>query len=112
MARWTQMDVSSATTGGQGLQGAFDLTDGVGHYQQDLTAFLKNAERDRAQEAHSGRVAGTPRKFATIPDAVALKILEDHHLDLHAQEFMDDPNNMRKFKQVILSEYPYLVVNK
>jgi hypothetical protein len=49
--------------------------------------------------------------MATIPDIVAIKILQDHHLDLHDPSFMQDPNNLKKLKTILMSEYRDLVVN-
>ena len=43
MAQW--FDVSSATTKGKGLQGHFDIDDGEGWFQQDLTPFVEKAKR-------------------------------------------------------------------
>ena len=112
MARWREFNVSSATTGGQGLQGTFDLQDGEGYITQDLTAYLKQAQYDRDKQDYLGHRKDGYRKFATIPDGVAIKIHTDHGLDVHDPTFMDNPLNMKKFKHVIASEYPYLMVNK
>ena len=79
MAQW--FDVSSATTKGKGLQGHFDIDGGEGWFQQDLTPFVEKAKEDRHFVEHHGQRADGYRKFATIPDAVALKILEDHHIN-------------------------------
>jgi hypothetical protein len=35
-------------------------------------------------------------------------MLTKHNLDIHAPEFMDNPANLRKLKQVIESDYPLL----
>jgi hypothetical protein len=50
----------------------------------------------------------TYRSFAIIPDIVAIDMLTKHGLDVHAPEFMSDPTNLRKLKQVIESDYPLL----
>ena len=49
--------------------------------------------------------------MATIPDIVAIKILEDHKLDLHDPTFMQDPNNLKKLKTILITEYSDLVIN-
>ena len=109
MAQW--FNVSSATTKGEGLQGYFDIDEGEGWFQQDLAAFKDKAKEDRDYIAHYGQRTDGYRKFATIPDAVALKILEDHNINLHDPNFSQDPNNMKKIKAIIKMEYPALLVN-
>ena len=109
MAQW--FNVSSATTKGKGLQGHFDLKEGEGWFQQDLDPFLDKAKEDRHYIEHHGQRKDGYRKFATIPDAVSLKILEDHHINLHDPNFSQDPNNMKKLKAIIKMEYPALLVN-
>jgi hypothetical protein len=49
--------------------------------------------------------------MATIPDIVALKILQDHKLDLHHQHFMSNPANLTKLKKILITEYRDLVIN-
>ena len=49
--------------------------------------------------------------MATIPDIVAVKIKEDHHIDLHDPAFMQDSNNMKKLKVILKLEYPDLLIN-
>lgn len=51
------------------------------------------------------------RKFATIPDSIALKILMDHGLDLHDPMFMHDKDKVAKFKKIFMEEYRDLIVN-
>ena len=109
MAQW--FNVSSATTKGKGLQGHFDLEDGEGWFKQDLTPFVEKAKEDRHFVEHHGQRKDGYRKFATIPDGIALKILEDHHINLHDPNFSQDPNNMKKIKTIIQMEYPALLVN-
>jgi len=49
--------------------------------------------------------------MATIPDIVAIKIFEDHKLDLHDPNFMSNPSNLTKLKKILVSEYADLVIN-
>jgi len=49
--------------------------------------------------------------MATIPDIVAIKILQDHKLDLHDPHFMSDSNNLKKLKSILITEYRDLVIN-
>ena len=55
MAQW--FNVSSATTKGKGLQGHFDIDDGDGWFQQDLTPFIDKAKEDRHFVEHHGQRA-------------------------------------------------------
>ena len=75
--------------------------------EQDVGAYKDYAAQQRELDsvAHNGRQY---RSFAIIPDIVAIDILTKYGLDIHAQEFMDNPANLRKLKQVIISDYPLL----
>ena len=75
--------------------------------EQDVQAYKDYAtlSRERDSFAANGR---TYRSFAIIPDIVAIDILTKHKLDIHAADFMSDPMNLRKLKQVIDSDYPLL----
>ena len=102
MAQW--FNVSSATTKGKGLQGHFDIDKGDGWFQQDLTPFIDKAKEDRHYVEQHGQRKDGYRKFATIPDAVALKILEDHHINLH------DPNVPQEPKHTQPVSYTHLTL--
>lgn len=75
--------------------------------EQDVGAYKDYAAQQRELDAvaHNGRQY---RSFAIIPDIVAIDILTKHKLDIHAQDFMDNPANLRKLKQIIISDYPLL----
>jgi hypothetical protein len=75
--------------------------------EQDVQAYKDYAafSRERDSFAANGR---TYRSFAIIPDIVAIDILTKHKLDIHAPDFMHDPMNLRKLKQVIETDYPLL----
>lgn len=107
----SKFNLMSSTVGAEGLKGSFDLTGGAGYFKQDVQAFIDNAKYGRDKQEALGHTKGGHRKFATIPDAIALKILEVHGLDLHDPAFMSDKQNMTKFKAVIMREYPELVEN-
>ena len=93
------------------IYAGFDLQSGDWQATQDVTQYKENAKLERDKEAYYGRSKGGYRKMATIPDIVAIKILQDHHLDLHDPSFMQDPNNLKKLKTILMSEYRDLVVN-
>tara|TARA_R110000796_G_scaffold197741_1_gene314028 strand:- start:247 stop:588 length:342 start_codon:yes stop_codon:yes gene_type:complete len=97
--------------GKDGMKATFDLETGDGYFKQDVSKFIDQAKLDRERQEHYGITKGGYRKLATIPDVVALKILEDHHLDLHSPEFMSDSNNLKKLKTILHMEYRSLLVN-
>jgi hypothetical protein len=108
MAKWTV-----GNKGGQGtLKGTFEYDSGQAtgesrwQVYQDEKPFLEQAkmERDLDQRKDTGY-----RKFATIPDIVALEILQNHGIDLHDPNTMQDRALMNKFRSIIKSEYKYLL---
>ena len=115
MAKWVATDkqfaFNSSTIQGGGIKASFDLDEGVGYFEQDIGSFKEKAKEDRDFQSHYGHLKDGYRKFAIIPDSVALKVLEDHKLDIHDQHFMSNPANLKKLKRIIISEYPDLVVN-
>jgi hypothetical protein len=103
----------SKTVGKNGMNASFDLQSGDWRVKQDVSHFKNEAKKEREKEEYFGlNKKSQYRKFATIPDIVALKLLEDHDLDLHHPDFMQHPANLKKLKRIIMSEYPELVVNK
>ena len=110
MAKWKNVNPG---TGGS-LRGSFEYDGPVGESSwqlyQDEQPFIDDAkmERDSLQKKnHMGH-----RKFATIPDIVAIDVMEKFGVDIHNPETIRDPVEMRKFKSIIMTHYPYLVVNK
>ena len=73
---------------------------------QDEKPFLEQAklEREQQQKADVGY-----KKFATIPDIVAIEIKEKHGIDIHAPETIGDKTEMAKFMVIVKQEYPYLL---
>ncbi len=112
MAKWKddEFHVSSATVGG-GLQGKFNLKDGGGVFTQDLTSYVRDAELERHRQDQVGKTKDGYRKFATIPDAVALKIKDVYGLDLHDPLFMHDVEKVNRLKAIIASDFSKLVIN-
>jgi hypothetical protein len=79
---------------------------------QDLDPFLKQVKLEReALEANSTARKGHYRKFATIPDVIAIEILEKYGMDIHHPEFMKTPEEVRKLKAIIMRDYPDLIVS-
>ena len=75
--------------------------------EQDVQAYKDYAAQQRELDtfARNGR---TYRSYAIIPDIVAIDILTKYGLDIHAPDFMDNPANLRKLKQIIDSDYTLL----
>lgn len=94
------------------MKARFDLETGDNYVEQNVDNFKEAAAVERQKQEYYGLKNNGYRKFATIPDIVALKILTDHKLDLHDPNFGLDPNNMVKLKKILISEYSDLVINK
>ena len=112
MSKETDFKFHSATVGEEkSINAGFDLNTGNWEAKQDVSQYIEQAKRDRDKQEHYGIRKDGYRKLATIPDIVAIKILQDHHLDLHDPSFMGDPNNLKKLKTILMSEYRDLLVN-
>jgi hypothetical protein len=112
MAKENEFKFRSATVeANKDIHAGFDLQTGDWEAKQDITQYKEAAKLEREKEAYYGRTKQGYRKLATIPDIVAIKILQEHHLDLHDPTFMQDPNNLKKLKTILMSEYSDLVVN-
>jgi hypothetical protein len=75
--------------------------------EQDIQAYKDYAASQREQDTFSNN-GRTYRSFAIIPDIVAIDILTKYGMDIHSPEFMHDPAQLRKLKQIIESDYPLL----
>ena len=112
MAKENEFKFHSSTVGqNQGINAGFDLQTGDWEAKQDITQYLVDAKIERDKQEYYGARKDGYRKMATIPDIVAIKILEDHNLDLHHPLFMKDPNNMKKLRQILITEYRDLLIN-
>lgn len=112
MSKETDFKFHSSTVGAdKGINAGFDLQSGDWQATQDITQYKENARLDRERQEHYGIRKDGYRKMATIPDIVAIKILQDHDIDLHDPAFMYDPNNMKKLKTILLTEYRDLLIN-
>ena len=112
MSKETDFKFYSSTVGAkEGIQAGFDLQSGDWQAVQDISKYKEAAKLQRDKEAYYGKSNNGYRKMATIPDIVAIKILEDHKLDLHDPAFMQDSNNLKKLKKILITEYSDLVIN-
>ena len=106
MAKWN----ISPKTQNSSLRGAINYDDKESFWrvEQDETPYVDWAKDER--ETHSSKHTHL-RKFATIPDIVAIEILTKYGLDVHDPLFMSDTDKLAKLKQIILQDYKYLVVS-
>jgi len=113
MAKENEFKFHSATINPkESIKAGFDLQTGNWEAIQDVSQYLKNAQLDRDREAYFGKQNKSGfRKMATIPDIVAIKIKEDHGIDLHSTTFMSDKDKMKKLKYILQTEYKHLLVN-
>jgi len=75
--------------------------------EQNISAYKDYAEELRkVDETISSKRAY--RSYAILPDIVCIDILTKYGLDVHAQDFMDNPANLTKLRRIIDSEYPLL----
>ena len=75
---------------------------------QDEKPFIEQAKLEREQQ--SSKDVGF-KKFATIPDIVAIEIKDRYGIDIHAPDTMHDSDKMAKFMTIIRQEFPYLLSN-
>jgi len=109
MAKWKvgNNDASTGTLKGQFEYDSGSAT-GISNWQvyQDEKPFLEQAKRER----EAGKQPDTGyRKFATIPDIVAIEIMEKYRINIHDPDVMNDPKEMEKFKNIIRRDYKYLL---
>ena len=106
MAKW----MAKSKTGGT-LQGGIEYTGdraGESHFQiyQDEKPFIEQAKIDR--ETMTRKDTGY-KKFATIPDIVAIEVKQKWNIDIHDPIQSGDSAVMNKFKKIIKENYAYLL---
>jgi len=112
MAKENEFKFYSGTVGkDKSINAGFDLNTTEWEAKQDITDYVEHAKLEREKQDYYGIRKDGYRKLATIPDIVALDILQKHNLDLHDPHFMNDPNNLKKLKTILSSEYRDLLVN-
>ena len=83
---------------------------GVQHQvTQDVSAYKDYAKQQRDLQQTGG--GNRFRSFAIIPDIVAVDILKNHGINLHAAEFFTNPEDVAKLKRIIKTEYPDLLTS-
>ena len=104
MARWKVAPSTVNNSMAGGIQ--YDDKESFWQIYQDEKPFIEQAklEREQVQKKDIGY-----KKFATIPDIVAIEIKERHKIDIHAPETMHDKALMAKFMTIVKQDYPYLL---
>jgi len=74
---------------------------------QNEKPYLEQAKMDR--EATKKKTDKGYKKFATIPDIVAIEISQKYGIDVHDTDFMSDQDKKAKFMTIIKTEYPHLL---
>jgi len=78
--------------------------------EQDISAYKKYAEDSRKLD----ELAPSKRQYRSlfiIPDIVAVDILTKYGIDIHAPEFMSDQAQVKRVKNIVMSEYPQLLTS-
>ncbi len=78
---------------------------------QDVDKIIEEVKYDKELLNSGAKKQMGWRKAFTIPDLVAIEILENHSLDVHAQDFFKDKDRMNRLKYIIKTEYPYLLIS-
>ena len=108
MAKWTVIPktINNSLAGKIEYDGGYK---GESRWQiyQDEKPFLEQAKQDR--EATKKKTDKGYKKFATIPDIVAIEVKEKYGIDIHDQTFMHDQDKKAKFMTIIRQDYPHLL---
>ena len=107
MAKWTVTPgtVNNSMKGSIEYDRHGSIDDSTWQIYQDEKPFLEQAKMDRETQKE---VNGF-KKFATIPDVVAIEILTKYGIDIHDPNTMSDSDKMKKFKKIIQQDYKYLL---
>jgi hypothetical protein len=76
--------------------------------EQDVTAYREAAHADRLADQQASATRSW-RKFAIIPDIVAIDIKTRYGIDIHAPETLQDKPTLDRFKSILRSEFPDLL---
>ncbi len=103
-----QSDTGGSLSGLIGFEKQFgyDKVDGW-KVEQDVTPFIEQAAAGRG--LHNKKTHF--RKFATIPDVIAIEVYQKYDINIHDPDTITDKALMTKFKSIIVADYPWLVEN-
>ena len=106
MAKENEFRFSSASVApSKSIKAGFDLQTGEWEAKADVQQFKDQAKLERDRQAYFGKSKSSYRKMATIPDIIAIKINQDHGIDLH------DRDRIKKLRYILTTEYPDLMIN-
>ena len=106
MARWVNIKGASAPNG-MSMSLNYDSDKTNAQFYQDEKPFLEQAKMDREKVTKDNKLGA--KKFATIPDIVAIEINEKYGIDLHDPATGSDKDKMERFKYIVRTQYPYLL---
>ena len=109
MARWDVIPGTENST----IKGTIQCNeDGSSHWKvyQDEKPFLEQAKKDRdlSNSGFNKKDLGF-KKFATVPDIVAIEIKNKWGIDLHDSATMKDKDMMAKFMVIFKQNYSHLM---
>lgn len=107
MARWAVTPESENNT----MTGTIDLnSDGSSQWKmyQNEKPFLEKAKQERDSIGLRKKDIGF-KKFATVPDIVAIEIKTKYGIDLHDPKTMSDKDMMAKFMLIFKQNYQHLM---
>ena len=85
--------------------------DGHGHFGviQDIEPHLEWAkhQRDLSRSNKFSKKDTGFKPYCNVPDSIALDIMSKYGINLHDPNIQ--PEEMRKFKRIIKTDYPYLM---
>lgn len=99
------MELKNVKSGNMGL----NVADGKFQVDQDVSGFIEQAKLDRDIANEFTNPNKTYRKFATIPDVVALDIKLRYDIDLHDPETLKNPHTMKRFRAIVQRDFPKLL---
>ena len=107
MAKWNV----GLNTPNSTLKGTFEYESGkrtgesTFKIYQDEKPFLEQAKYDRETQK---TIKGF-KKFATIPDIVAIEIADRYGINIHDPSFGHDIDKKKRFMRIIKEEFPHLL---
>ena len=110
MAKWKNIKSATGGTISGGIEYGGAVGESSWELYQDEKPFIEQAKMEREQNTKENIIGG--KKFASIPDIVAIEVMQKYGVNIHDPEHSSCKWTMARFKQIIMKDYPYLVVNK
>jgi len=81
--------------------------------KQDISSYVKAAKEEKKffEENNWLKPKHHMRKFATIPDIIAIEIMQKFGLDIHHPSFQSSKEDKKKLRDIIINHYPYLMTS-